>query len=141
MFRKVSTNVTVHKWKPEKSPLCTLCKNEQETTLHLLVKCHYVQRLWKNLTKWLKYFCAIQIEFTPDLIILNNYSGYAKEAVNTIILITKFYIYCVRCDGNKTIQFQNLVSKIAYYKQIEQFIATRNNKCKKHDLKWQAYKI
>ena len=57
----VITNVIRAKWDKTKkiSPKCTLCKQEDETILHLLVECLETQKIWKALSKWLNYFCNI----------------------------------------------------------------------------------
>ena len=61
--------------------------------MHLLVKCKHVQKIWKALAHWLDYFCFIKVEFAPAEIVFNDYNEAFPDLVNTICLITKYYIY------------------------------------------------
>ena len=36
------------------TPLCSLCKQEKETVIHLLCQCHVTRQLWCSLSDWLQ---------------------------------------------------------------------------------------
>ena len=110
------TNAMRHGWKREISPLCAFCGQVEETVIHILVECQYVRNIWRLLSRWIKYFSPIEINFSHELIILNNY----KE--RSSCMITKQYIYTSKCL-NKQLQFRQLITRISYYKKVEEFIA------------------
>ena len=132
-------NIHLHKWKLQENDLCSFCKEQQETYLHLFVKCKYVQsKIWKPLRNWLYYFCNTQFDINPEEIIFNRFKESNAGMVNTIILITKQFIYAKRCLG-KELTFLELAQSIAQTRKIEEFIARKNNKLKIHVNKWQLY--
>ena len=103
----LTTNVKRHMWNSQKSPLCHWCREEQETVLHLFVYCKVIQRIWRVLSKWLKYFFNIDLVFTDRMIILNNYDGPQGDLINMYILVVKQYIYAKKCL-NENLQFAEI---------------------------------
>ena len=67
---------------------------------------------------------------------LTNYVGYQSLLINTLILVTKYYIYSSKCQ-RKQLNFNTLIARVEHYKKIEYIIALRKNKLVKHQLKWQ----
>ena len=55
-------------------------------------------------------------------------------AFNCIFIICKQYLYACRCLESKP-NFQELVTKILYYKNVEKYIATKNGKLQLHNSK------
>ena len=117
---------------------CTFCKDSPETTIHLFCECKHVVQIWKTLAKWLKYFCMIDLEPTKYVIILNVYKDSFPDMVNTILLITKYYIYVQRCLKN-SLSFTGVLQSIQKYKRIEEMSAVILQKSKKIKTKWQMY--
>ena len=92
------TNIDLYKWKIKNTDSCTFCQLERETYLHLFVKCKEVRKkMWVPLRRWLDYYCYLELPDLADEIMLNNYKGPYGLLVNTIVLITKQYIYAKRC--------------------------------------------
>ena len=116
--RILTTNTLRNKWNKQISPFCYYCKITKETVLHLLVECPFVERCWKNLTKWLNYFLECNIDFTPQLIIYNNYKGKHMELINLFIIVMKQYVYATKCMGTN-LNFQEYIEKINYWFKIE----------------------
>ena len=54
---------------------------------------------------------------------------------NFICLIAKQYIYCQRCV-RLDLNVQGLLRKINYIRNIEKYIAIKNNKLHVHQAKW-----
>ena len=48
------------------SPLCSLCKLENESVLHILCRCTITQKLWKQLQTWIPNLPNIE----PEIVIL-----------------------------------------------------------------------
>ena len=67
-------------------------------------------------------------------------SDVADKMINTIIMITKWYIYRTRCCNEK-LSFPDLVKNIAMYKSLEYAYATKNRIKSKHEAKWALYVI
>ena len=136
--RILVTNVKVNKWNKNISENCNLCFSAPETVIHLLVECPQVQSLWTLLQRWIKYFMGMEVEFTKELIILNNYKGGRKKLINTLILILKRYIYIKKCLGHEA-TFQGFISEVYHIRKIEKLTAYEKNKMKIFEKKWKDF--
>ena len=138
VHRYLVTNKMVCKWAKDVSSKCSLCGQEEETIVHLLVKCPESEKMWKALSKWLKYFC--NIDFSPDVytIVMNDYKDSFKDMINCIILVTKYYIYVQRCLRNR-LKFTEVIQAITKYKNIEKKVAHKLKLTDKHNNKWHMY--
>ena len=137
--RILVTNVQLQLWKIKSSNTCTFCNKYSEDYVHLFVNCQKVRSiLWYPLSKWLSYFCNIDLDIDEYKIIFNQYKDSFPAMVNTIILITKHYIYVKRCLQDR-LHFVELIQTISDYKNLESIIAYRNQKSKKHKAKWLMY--
>ena len=81
------------------------------------------------------YFCALQTNLSPEIILFNGYKGPYPEMVNTIILIVKYYVYVQRCLKEK-LNFLGVIKSIEKYKKIEEIAAKKLGKLGKHNRKW-----
>ena len=94
----VIANIQLQKWNLRPTVNCSFCNSEKEDYVHLFVSCKtVVKKVWKPLLTWLNYFCFIELPLDKYQILLNHYKDSFKDMVNTIILITKHYIYAKRC--------------------------------------------
>ena len=59
----------------------------------------------------------------------------SKHVKNFLCLVTKQYIYRQRCLG-KSLQYQELLASIIKLRNIEKYIAMKNNRLSKHNKKW-----
>ena len=132
------TNKTRNYWDKEVSPLCSFCKEQDETITHLMYDCKKTNVLWKALKKWIQYFFEIPIELPVDIVILNNYTGQQQQMINTIILVIKQYIYAAKCTGND-ISFNMAMSKVHQLYLDETAIAQEQSKMHKNVQKWGEY--
>ena len=90
------------KMKIKDDAICRLCKNHEETLIHLFAKCPKISPLWDNISIWIRNKLNIIINFTDIDIILGylNNNNFAYP-LNTIILVTKSYIFwCCRNQVN-----------------------------------------
>ena len=136
--RILTTNTLRNKWNKQISPLCYYCKIAKETVLHLLVECPYVANCWKNLTRWLNYFLECNVDFSPQMIIYNNYNGKHKELINLFIIVMKQYVYATKCMSTN-LNFQEYIEKINYWFEIERCHAIKNNYYSRFVRKWKCY--
>lgn len=135
--RWLTTNLIRSRWDSQVDPRCYFCHNEIENATHLLWHCSHVQKFWKALFRWLKYICQCNTDtrINAQAIIFNNVIGKDKDFINTIILITKQYIYSVKCRS-KNLNMIELVVSIKSMERIEKEIARQNGQLRKHELKW-----
>ena len=134
IHRVLVTNKSLKLWKIKESDRCTFCGLECETIKHILWDCMYVNRLWETLFNWITDKTNTTITFTVKDILL----GITFEemiAFNCIFIITKQYIYATKCLEQKP-DFNQLLSKIQYQKNVEKYIATKNNKLQSYENKW-----
>ena len=136
--RTLITNIQLYKWNLRTDEMCTFCKKESETYVHMFINCKIIKRLWSALQKWLDYYCFIKLERVSYDLILNRYRDSFAPMVNTIILITKQYIYRCKCQETDP-RFPELISGISWYKSIEKMAALKHNKLKQHNDKWSMY--
>ena len=134
--RALVTNYIRNKWDPEVDVNCVFCKTQTETIRHILCECKQVNRLWKALEKWKKYYIGITVVLTDERIILNNYQGKCSQIINTLILCLKRYIYVSKCKEESVLNFQSYMTSIFQLKRVERLIATRNNPMKIFYKKW-----
>ena len=136
--KKIMTNLKRSKWDTEVSLLCTFCHETLETTLHILWDCVKIQKLWKTLQRWLKCMLRIDITFTEDMIMYNNYKGPCKDLLNSIILIVKQYMYREKCT-KQLLNFVNMLQNVYQTESVEYIIAKQMNCLYKHQLKWHSF--
>lgn len=136
LTRALTLNIHVSKWKHDVSPLCTFCKEKNETTLHFFTECVHALKLWKALKKWLKHWYQIDFEMHKDIIIFCCYRGRDKDLVNTFILVAKFYMYRCRVQ-NIPIKFTNFIKEVTRVREIEKVIANKYGKQVLYQIKWQ----
>ena len=73
--------------------LCIFGCQNPEGIRHLFCDCPVVVKLWQALREWLYYFCYVETMFEPFEVIFNMYKDAFPDMVNSIMLITKYYIY------------------------------------------------
>lgn len=138
--KALPTNVLISKWVPENDGKCYFCKSKPETIIHLFIDCIYVQKLWKALCKWLKYFHDVKVVLTSSNKMFCDVSTRSSRLINHLILLTKFYIYKTKAQESK-LCFVNLLSEINESKKIELVIAKRNDKLYPFARKWDDFSI
>jgi len=127
-------------FKKVNSPLCSFCKSEDETPLHLFFSCTITQKLWNQL----KTVCGHKLTI-PDLTSQSAIFGFFdsnirfENLVNHLLLIFKLYLYSAR--ESTRINIEGLKAKIVKIKEIEKNIAkVSTQKHKKFCRKWDVVK-
>ena len=109
------------------SPLCSFCKNVDETILHPFYECNITKVLWKSL---ISYFDkSLNLPFlSPQIAFLGFTDTYCNDILlkNHILLLFKIYVYNSR--NNKKISLKNLIRNVTKVKSIEKEIAAKNEK-------------
>ena len=74
---------------------CRLCQSEEETIQHLFADCEHTKQIWKNLQIWIRSILKINIQLTNYTIIMGyQYQDQNFVPINTVIMKTKYYIFC-----------------------------------------------
>ena len=135
----IITSIDLKRFGLTDSEMCAFCNTTPESILHLIAQCQIVkQKIWKPLSRWLYHFCNIQFEYEPYEIVLNDYKDSFQDMVNTIILVTKQYVYATKCLKAE-LNFAELISKISTYYKLEGITAKRNQQIKRFRQKWHMY--
>ena len=137
--RSVVTNSTLFKWKLIPSNLCTFCKEEPETLIHLFCTCPIVVQLWMDIKDYLieRYdMLAENLVVSNSNIIKNQITKGRTDICNFVCMLAKRYIYVQRCKklSINCNSFKQLVNDV---QRTEKYIAVKNGKLSKHDRKWE----
>ena len=134
--RAIITNVHLAHWGIKQTNLCTFCESEKESYLHLFIYCKYVKPIWIQLEDYMQDLAEEQITFDMDTVMWNLIIPCKPQHVkNFLCLVTKQYIYKKRCL-QQNVNFQELRQTIVQIRSIEKFTAVKNNRLKKHCIKW-----
>lgn len=139
-IKALTLNIHVARWDSSVSENCTFCNQAKEMAIHLFIECEHVKKLWKALKRWVSYFNDTKLVISNENIIFSNYEGKDAKFTNTITLITKFYIYRVKVNKVKP-NFVDLIREINKTKEIEQYIATRQDKLYNFARKWKDFTV
>ena len=118
------------------TPLCSLCKQEKETVIHLLCQCHVTRQLWCSLNGWLQGVLRLP-PLEPVTAMLRSWDlkNEANVLLNHLMLLFKYFIYRFR-NMNTSVNLCHLQHFILLVQKVEQKIAFRNNRLTHHFSKW-----
>ena len=114
------------------SPLCSLCKLENESVLHIFCRCMITKNLWKQLQILMPSIPSLE----PEIVILGLWNRKIPNfiLINHIILIFKRYIYIKKDKHSITIN--GMKAFIKNIEKIERKIASQRGKLDFHYKKW-----
>ena len=133
--RGLVTNIQLKKWKIKDSDQCYFCQEYKESIVHLLYECKHVQGIWLKLEKYVKEKFGLGIKLSAKNVIKNEIVHVKGHVINFMCLITKQYIYRVRCMQQQ-LNFPILQNSILSIESMEKYIAVKNGKLNKHLKKW-----
>ena len=129
--KAIVTNIQLKHYKIKDNYRCTFCGRSKETIKHLFMECKRV----KSLYLFIETVSKQKLDLSPKNILFNQVVPDAKAAKNTLILITKQYIYREKCMNNK-IRTLALGNYLQMYQELEGEIAKQKNKQDQHKRKW-----
>ena len=135
LHRAIIVNTQLFKWGKSDSPLCSSCQKEDETYLHLFVFCEKVQELCLSLEQFVYTLDSCNITFGADRVIANKLIDNPANIKNILCLLLKQFIYRQRCLNNK-LSFEHFKYYIFQTRNIEKYIAIKNNKVRAYSRKW-----
>jgi hypothetical protein len=119
----------------EKCPSC----NETEDLVHYFVGCHKATNIWLQIRRWWTGITGQDVAFTERDIILGLEKRKVKiikqEQLNKIIMTIKWKIHANKQLGQETLLYQ-ILNNIRQMIRIEEIIAAKNDKYKKHQDLW-----
>ena len=94
-------NERLYKFNVVTGPLCSLCKEKNESVSHLFCYCRETRRLWHPLQKWFPDYGNLP-HLEPQMIILGIWHDDQpdKILINHMILLFKHYVYLKKEDQN-----------------------------------------
>ena len=119
--------------------VCTFCKKEAETIEHLFVECKVVTNIWFKLQNWIQIKLSIPVVLSKTHILFGIDLKKCNSTINLIILLSKFYIYRIRCQGS-TLSFLALQREIESYYKLEKYILLKTLNLSNFKIKWQVWK-
>ena len=135
LHRAVVTNIHLNRWGKLESQNCTFCDKQSESYSHLFIYCEHIEKLWLDTEIFMNLINTEPIQFNQENVIFNRLSPNTKNVKNFICCLLKQFVYMKRCFKQipTFFEFKELVWKT---KNIEKFIAIKNQKQKKHEQKW-----
>ena len=113
--------------------LCSFCKSNDETTLHLFHDCIKVKALWVKLSNFFRPILILP-SLTPESAFL-GFENINDILINHILLIFKIAIYNSRNKG--TCSFEFIINKIKHIKRLEDNLTFLNeNQRHRNETKW-----
>ena len=138
IYRILPTNSYLTKIKIKTSNTCDTCKSCPETIEHLFWECVHSNVMWNNLKQWINDSTKTKISFTLNSVLLGIQKQKYNQAMNSIIMYTKYYIY--RCKKLKKIPNFILLQKfLTENYKMEKYIAYRDQNVPKFLEKWGIY--
>ena len=135
--RALITNIQLKQWGITQSEACTFCNREPESVMHLLFQCPTVFALWENFTEFCLNEFGTRPDISPETIITNRFCTPIGHVINAIGLFLKQYIYSKRCLKEPLI-FGNFIRYIIKIKNIEKYIALKNDRLVTYVRKWES---
>ena len=135
LHRILPTNIHLKRFRIKETDLCSFCGEEQETYLHLFVKCDIVKKCWKQILEWLNRIASISMVFNDTEMVLGLHEESSINYVDMLLLTFRHFIYFTRC---KQIQpsLDYFLKYFIYIKDIEKHIAVQKCKMKEFRERW-----
>ena len=136
LTNSVITNVNLKKWGIINTESCSFCENEPESLTHLLLNCPVSKNIWNYLLRKIARITDTTIHYYHKEMLLGITNDIPENNIlNSIFLATKYYLYTSRCLKIRPVG-DSLLQKIRNLRDIEQMIASNNDRIHAHTKKW-----
>ena len=137
LHRRIATNSYLFKVGITSDNLCSFCKENPETMMHLFSECIFVQAFWNGIKQWMsKTPC-----FPNDVFSFQSCLGFVDNASNILsylfLLICRYHIYwskLMRLFLSPAVCIQNFLTCL----EVERRYALQNGNLEKFNAKWGA---
>ena len=136
IYRILGTQSLRKKMGTSDTSLCRICNNQEETLEHLFLTCPYVENLWAKIKT--SFACSgTELGTTnPVDILLGTWQRNKNcKALNTLCLITKYYIFQCAKKCQKP-SFKALQHYIQIFYEEQQYLAKIKNQENNFDRQW-----
>ncbi len=137
VHRILATNKFLHKIGIKNNPMCSFCKIEEETIVHLFYECDIVHDFLLSFERWIYNETSIFLNFTKTDCLFGKMNNKARVE-NLLLLIFKFYVYKQRCREEELFLPTHKAEILYYYKQAR-YSSVVNSNTTLFDCKWQKY--
>ena len=118
LHRRLATNDFLKKIGIKENDMCTFCRSEVESLIHLFWSCNVTSRFWQSFKQWLttdKGIADIEtINFTSTIILGLNTKVFKKKQLDIYFLMARYYIWICRTQG-KDLNFQNFTNFVSFF--------------------------
>ena len=116
LHRTIPTNTFLYKCRLVETELCAFCGETRETILHLFCDCNIVKNILLKIYEQLQIRCG-GLAVLPERDILLGIKNVEYLYINSILLITKYYMYS--CKFNIVVpSFSGVISLLRYKYKI-----------------------
>ena len=120
-----------------------ICKNHEESLIHLFWECAVVKKFWENLNTMLRNKCVncARLVIKKELVIFGLMQFVSTDkAIDFIfiVLFAKFFIYKCRFQDDVP-NCNNFLIDLKYRLKIEKNIAFKSNKLREFHQLWLPY--
>ena len=120
LHRTIPTNTFLYKCRLVETELCTFCGETRKTILHLFCDYNIVKNIWLKIYEQLQTRCG-GLSGLSGRDILLGIENVDYLYINSILLITKYYIYS--CKFKKVVpSFSRVISLLGYKYKIDFFL-------------------
>ena len=98
LYRILGTNDYLFKIKRHIDGICNLCKQKNETIIHLLVEYVYVRRFWSEVSTLIKAKIGLNLPVNACSIILGDLSNNISNFPVNVIYLTQSFLFS-KCQG------------------------------------------
>ena len=134
--RCIATNYLLQKQNIIDSNMCSFCKTQPETILHMFGQCLITENFWTNIVNWF-HNKNILLSITLKEKIFGKKTKYIY--INLIILIAKYHIYLQRLN-ERTPSLASFLIDLRNYFLAEKYIYLKNNKAQQFEKRWGTLK-
>ena len=118
--------------------LCTFCKKDSETVLHLFCTCTHVRKFWDDISSWLSHHfkCNIILNSFTKLFGFEYFESNTKTVVlNCFLLNARFSVFRHKCNNTKP-TIESFLHSMRFVKSSEYIVAKHTGNLRKHYFKW-----
>ena len=132
-LRSIVTNIQLHVLDIASDNLCTFCREEPETLIHLFWDCKIVDAFWNDV---FERFC-INVPSNNFHKLFGFHAQYVNNPLVNLMFLSARFFY--RCKYAKTTpNMSQYFNAITSTKKSEHYIAKKHNKLQFHYKKWSS---
>ena len=132
--RILATNYLLEKMKIRNSNLCSYCKLQPKTIIHLFFNCPQTAVFWNDLEHLINIHCD-GITFTVTAKTLMFGESKASDVLNIILIMAKYYIFKHK-ENSHPLNIDAFKKQMVKYYETEKFIADKNMKFEEFNKRW-----